>query len=456
MLNLMRHDVAADVEVEAHEAESVDDVVLYRESGLVDFIQVKHGVDATTPVGFEWLTVRKKADSKSLLEKLYFSWQQLRPEHAEMAVRLVTDRAIDPRDPMMSLCDSVRHTIVPQVGGTGRALKASRNSWCEHLGVSEDELYRFLEDVRFETSKSMASEIERAELLLHLHGMKSDQGALDSGLQYVRDWVQDRARRRPIAKIRESLAERIGVRQEPSALFVIDGIDTVTGEPEPDARVSYVHLYDGDSAGARVQLADPNAWAESVQPQIVEAARRLEEQGVRRVTAVAMMRNPSWFMVGHSLPDTRGFVVATRQRDQIWSSDMPRNPEVSIEAQATPVGAGTAVAVAVSVAYGIDADVGAFVAKAGLPVDRVVSLTPSSGTGPIAVASSADANGLAVAIRDAVRGSLTATDTELYLFLGTPAGLALLIGHRWNRLRPTTVFEHLGAGLGYAPTFTVA
>jgi SMODS-associated and fused to various effectors sensor domain len=29
---------------------------------------------------------------------------------------------------------------------------------------------------------------------------------------------------------------------------------------------------------------------------------------------------------------------------------------------------------------------------------------------------------------------------RVYLFLATPMGLALLLGHRWNRIAPTTVY----------------
>jgi hypothetical protein len=34
-------------------------------------------------------------------------------------------------------------------------------------------------------------------------------------------------------------------------------------------------------------------------------------------------------------------------------------------------------------------------------------------------------------------------------------GLALLLGHRWNRIAPTTVYEDLAA-LGYEAAFTVS
>ena len=44
---------------------------------------------------------------------------------------------------------------------------------------------------------------------------------------------------------------------------------------------------------------------------------------------------------------------------------------------------------------------------------------------------------------------------RLHLFMAGPNGLAVMLGHRWNGLRPTVVHEHLGVGRGYTPAFHV-
>ena len=63
----------------------------------------------------------------------------------------------------------------------------------------------------------------------------------------------------------------------------------------------------------------------------------------------------------------------------------------------------------------------------------------------------------AQAIRDLVREDLEdhPEAPRIHLFLAGPGGLALLLGHRWNRTRPTIVYEHRGPGRGYTPAFTV-
>ena len=45
---------------------------------------------------------------------------------------------------------------------------------------------------------------------------------------------------------------------------------------------------------------------------------------------------------------------------------------------------------------------------------------------------------------------------RIHLFLAGPGGLALLLGHRWNRTRQSIVYEHLAVGRGYTTAFTIA
>jgi hypothetical protein len=62
---------------------------------------------------------------------------------------------------------------------------------------------------------------------------------------------------------------------------------------------------------------------------------------------------------------------------------------------------------------------------------------------------------MAEGIRNFARAALDESTERLHLFLAMPAGLGLLLGHRWNALRPTIVYEHLGVGRGYFSTFVV-
>ena len=43
----------------------------------------------------------------------------------------------------------------------------------------------------------------------------------------------------------------------------------------------------------------------------------------------------------------------------------------------------------------------------------------------------------------------------IHLFQAGPMGLALLLGNRWNRLRPTTVYEDVNAQQVYEKAFVI-
>jgi hypothetical protein len=60
----------------------------------------------------------------------------------------------------------------------------------------------------------------------------------------------------------------------------------------------------------------------------------------------------------------------------------------------------------------------------------------------------------ALAVRDAVRRAVRTAETRrIHLFMSGPAGGALLLGHFWNRVCTTLVYEDLSPG--YWPTFEI-
>jgi hypothetical protein len=62
------------------------------------------------------------------------------------------------------------------------------------------------------------------------------------------------------------------------------------------------------------------------------------------------------------------------------------------------------------------------------------------------ITSSAHATATAVGIRDLVRQLAREHDAQrLHLFLVVPHGLALLLGHLWDRIPPTLVYEGTSA-----------
>ena len=111
-------------------------------------------------------------------------------------------------------------------------------------------------------------------------------------------------------------------------------------------------------------------------------------------------------------------------------------------------------AIAIEVATQMTSDVEGFLREQNIPVDRLVVLSPPTGPRDNSVAGSEQACALAVGLRDAARRTAR-NHAQVHLFIAAPMGLALLLGHRWNRIAPTIVYEDVGA-LGYEVAFTVS
>jgi hypothetical protein len=179
----------------------------------------------------------------------------------------------------------------------------------------------------------------------------------------------------------------------------------------------------------------------------------MRQLDVRDVRLAGKMRLAAGFLAGFELSDVAGFSVAVQQRDEEWVSDGDR-PDIIVVTEAIEIGRGDELAIGISVAADLTEDVRVYVEEAGLPVSRLVITRPDAGVGRTAIDGPDEARGLANAVLDAARAELRGEKVPaLHLFQAAPLGFAVLLGHAWNRMPETVVYEDLGAGWGYAPTF---
>jgi hypothetical protein len=86
------------------------------------------------------------------------------------------------------------------------------------------------------------------------------------------------------------------------------------------------------------------------------------------------------------------------------------------------------------------------------PIRDVITVSvPSGQAKDNAITDPAEAVALAVGIRDVARQAVR-TSPRIHLFAACPAGLALLLGHRWNRVSATYVYEDLKTSYMHAYT----
>ena len=428
------------ITVEARDSGNVDDIVITYWNARTKYVQVKHAVDASTPVGTVFLTKPSRKGRRSLLQRFHASWRDLSSDRGCPDMRLITDREIDPADRATRGLDRRTQLLVPEI--ESRAARTVREEWANHLGVPPDELLAFLQDLRFVTGRPMIAEIERADELMWAHGLNTGQQAIDAALGLVRDWVQDRERTIDVETLRSRAFNRVGRATDPGALLVVEGIADDPQSEDADAHVRFVECYSGDDPSLRREFVNPDDWQTVVVPALQRAVTALRATGSRRVAVRGAMRLPVWFAVGAALRHVHSFTVAAFQYGELWSSDTAGRSDGLVVTEVTQIESSGDLALAIGIAADPREEVASFITAQDLPVGRLAVITPRHGPGAQAVPDGATAASMGVAIVHEARRLLGQVDADrIHLFLATPAGLALLVGHRWNALRPTVVLR---------------
>lgn len=436
------------VTVEAADAGNVDDIVLRDGRGSGLYTQVKHAVDGQTPVNTAYLLKPTRKGGASLLQRFRDSWRTLGGGEARPSMRLVTDRDLDPEDPVFKKIDRRSGLLVPDFAD--RSLDNQRKAWAEQLEMNEDELLALLRDLQFETGRAMRFERELAQVQLAALGLASDQRAMDSAMAFVRDWVQERDRTMNVDELHAALVDRVGRVSDPRGLLIVEAIGDNRAASQADVALRFVELYDGDDPFTRFRLHDDDDWDRMIWPQLEGAADALAGRGRHDVVIDGPMRLPMWFGAGCALRSVLGFQVTMNQNGQLWSST-EFGASLELDVDVVELSDDRRLAVVVSVAT--DASQDGIANAAAVGAGKVLVIAPKGGARNGLVQDPGTATALAEQIRDVVRSRLEPETTQILLHLATPAGLALLLGHRWNRMRPTTAYEHTPAG--YIRTFQI-
>jgi len=442
------------VGIEVDDAGNVDDVVLYRSVPPHEYSQVKYAVDASSPVGTAYLTAATNSGKgPNLLQKFVAAHQTLAEGGQPAILSLITNRVTDPTSVLMTGRDARTGLLLPRAAEQGPSSRRGRErrEWAAAAGVSEPALIGLLDVLRFHLGHDVQLLHDHVSLLMSATGLRSDAAAVQAGASWVQQQVIAGVRALDVRAISAGVAD---LSLEAGHAWPTVSIATLKPDPlaaEAVATIDWVDRFEGMDAYSRRRPAPPATWQE-----LAHDIDTLPGQvvGNDSVLITGSMRLATGFKVGTALRRVTGVHVAVRQGSQIWHSeetyDQPRKPAAAV----IDIGQGPDVAVVVEVAAPATPDVVDWVRDTGLPVDHVLTLRPSvTGAHDQAVADGSDAVALATGIRDAVR-NLRKTHRQVHLFLAGPLGLAVLLGHRWNRVGPTVVYEDLVAD-GYVAAFDI-
>ena len=445
----------ASVTVEAAESGTVDDVVVTFDDGRCRWIQVKASVTVGSgALDIEWLTAPPKGKSlepgtKTLLRQLHSSWVSLgRPQDG---VQLVTTRSSASDDPLIACLDHTERAGARlRRAADGSPLGTVRSELAAHVGRSEEEICDFFDSVRISGGQTEANWRDRVDDAAAVAGVEQGPRSQAVGVDAVRDWVKTtrdpRGRDELVRRVRE-----IGVQERAArAQIVIEAIAPVVGAEDAAVRLDWLHRFQGDGPETRRGLIDPAGWGE-LADDLRGMRLSLEERGLRRVAIGGAMRLPTWFAAGAELREVAGFDVAADCRERLW--EPPTGPVAASTVQVRTdevLGEAKEVAVVVEIsAEGVDAVREAFVSNPS--VGRILGVTVTGGPDRRLLGDGGAAMSAAAAVRDWVRRELRGAP-HVHLVLVGPAVFALFLGHLWDRVPPTTVYEDLAQD-GYEAAF---
>jgi SMODS-associated and fused to various effectors sensor domain len=453
---LLSGETILSVALEARRAGNVDDVVVKRHPGTPDtYYQVKTSVDDRHPANAAWLMQPSPAKGPSILQKFYGSWRTITASGGAVELALVTTRGIDPGDAVLRLCDRHETVATGLRQASPRSLAGrARAEWANHLGVSEAQLLDFLSVLRFLHHGSEASWRERVQTVMQGLGLRHDDQAVTIGLAEVRDWVKDGRRELTVDQLREAI-NRLDLRiAEPEALLVVQALGQHPRAEDAVVALDWVTDFEGDNPRTRRRPHDTGMWNGKFRTELHDAAHRIKVQGYTRVLVQGNMRLPCWFAVGAEFSSVAGFAVACQRGSSTWSSTTAPSPCSLAHAEAVLLDQGDDLAIGLAIATDPSEDVLAYLRSVRIPVSAYICLSPADGASGVAVRDEHAAIGLAREIRQQIREQCRTRGVKrLHLFLAMPSGLALLLGHLWDRLPTTLIYADLVID-GYEPAFS--
>ena len=305
-----------------------------------------------------------------------------------------------------------------------------------------------LNDLHFDIAHELKSLCTDVALLMTANGLRSDDNAIDQCTKWVAQQVIAGHRRFTLTDINEAVTT-LGL--QAGSPWTTVSIATIMHDDFADQAAVSIYWVDriaGEKPSHRVAPAPPHTWAD-LAAEIATVPAQLGSS--HRILTTGHMRQATGFLLGAKLLRVLRYEVGIRQGGQLWTSEVATESfELNVTEQ--HVGHGPAIALIVNVAANAASQATEWILQNAIPVDTILTATPAIGWGPSAVTTPVAANSLAVSIRDLARNH--ASSGTLHLFLIGPLGLAVLMGHHWNRVPTTLVYEHLGPQ-GYEHAFTI-
>jgi hypothetical protein len=444
------------VEMEVDGAGNVDDLIVHRSNAPTLYNQIKFVTSQKQPLEHSWFTTPQKKGQKTPLWRFYDSYLRLTlPNGTRPEMALQTNRWPAAGDALLACVGGADGKLFPRLNlkTSGSRAGKIRHEWAEHLDISKDELLDFLEHLAIRAGRDALDELEdKCGLAMRAAGYRHNAAALLAAVGAIRKLIEDGRRELDADAVRAMCAGLDLDASPPRASLLVQAIASDPWPEAATASVDWVSLFDREDASSRRQLRDPDGWNEKLKPDLIEAIEQIRRSRTTDVHVLGAMRLSTGLLVGQQLCEVAGFSVSINGREGVWSSTSPRQ-EFALAREAIEVGTGDEMAVAISISQFIKEDVLAYIQEEQLPIAKLLIYSPVGGVSRDAISTPEHGAGAAAAISAALRGDTRRHRGLLHLFISSPLPLAVLVGHLWNRMPQTQLYEDRGAGGGYFPSF---
>ena len=442
--------------IEDPEAGNADDVTVYRRDGSCEFYQTKSSADGNRTVGMDLLMKSSKSGGLSMIQKFHNLWVEKR-DKCRLKIILVINMLPETNDRLLSMRDGRDSTVARILQNAKPESKEGlvRRELAEHLRVDDSKVLEFCHDLEFNLGHTYGDWMHQAKVHMLVGGLRHDEDAVAQGVGIVRAWVTKGKRIIDAREIRQALGPLMQSDDSPTASILVEAIDRDPISDMATIVLNWTSSFPGSEPRVRHQVSDPTLWNYRFRPELQHAARDLRSQGHTHILVQGYMRLPTWFVTGAELGKTAGFRVSSFQGKSVWSS-VGEWHDVPIRHVHEMVGVGRDLAVGIALAVDPSADVLAYIHDKQIGVEKYVCIMPVSGADNQAIGGGAEARGWAYAVRDTVRGLVREYKPDIiHLFLAGPHGAILLLGHLWDRMPSTQLYEDLGSTAGYAPSYVI-
>lgn len=242
-----------------------------------------------------------------------------------------------------------------------------------------------------------------------------------------------------VQHLEEALGESLGL---PSSLAL--HLRSDNGAERHDA----VEIDAARMSGVDGVFPEPDIWMSGLVDPLNATARWARSNGYGRIAIGGQFRLSTGFAVGHAFRAAVGFEIDIPTREHMWATDGRPAPGLAAPTlnvvQPEDLNAGRLV-VALGVIRNPSPDVRAHLSRKDGGVLEIVAPDP--------VPDAQAAQRLAADIKATVSGTVTRLrPSGVDLFFVGPSAFAVALGHRWNGVPATQLYEYNAKTSGYAPT----